>query len=73
MPRRSMNTEAWHGKIMGLKGGLRARATTKRNNSNDAPEEESNTTAESDASSNAEDAIMEEGAPHEAADCRSNS
>ena len=30
MSRGSMNTEAWHGKIMGLEGGLRARANIKR-------------------------------------------
>ena len=63
-----MNTEAWHGKIMGPEGGLRARAKTKRNSSNDVPEERSNTTAKGNASSNAGDATMEEEAPHQATD-----
>ena len=66
MSRGSMNTEAWHGKIMGLKGGLRARAITKQNNRNDAPKEGSNTTADGNASSNAEDATNEEEASHQA-------
>ena len=63
-----MNTETWHGKRMGLKIGLSARAVTKRNNINDTPEEGSNTTADGDASSNAEDANMEEEIPHQTTD-----
>ena len=65
--RGSMNTEAWHGKIMGLGGGLRARASTKMGNSNNAPAEGNNTTADGNASSNAEDATTEQKTPNQAA------
>ena len=49
---------------MGLEGGLRARASAKRGNRNDAPAEGSNTTADSNAGSDAEDANTEQEAPH---------
>ena len=51
---------------MGLKDGLRVRAITKQNNSTDAPEDGSDTTADGDVNSNAEDATNEEEAPHQA-------
>ena len=52
---------------MGLKGGLKVRAITKQNNSTDAPEDGSDTTADDDANSDAEDAINAKEAPHRAA------
>ena len=67
MSRGSMNTEAWHGEITGLKGGLQARATTKRNNDTDAPEDRSDPMVDGDANSNGEDAMNTEEAPHRAA------
>ena len=67
MSRGSMNTETWHGKPMGLKGRLKARAINKRNNSTDAPEDGSNIAADGDANSNAEDTTNEKEAPHQAA------
>ena len=62
-----MNTNASHGRIMGLTGGLRARASTKMGNSNNAPAEGNNTTADGNASSNAEDATTEQKTPNQAA------
>ena len=62
-----MNTMAWHGEIMGLKGGLKAREITKGNNSTDAPEALSNTMADGDANSNVENATIQEEAPYQAA------
>ena len=55
MSRRSMTTEAWHGKIVGLKRGLQVRAASKRNNDTNAPNNGSVPRADSDADSNAED------------------
>ena len=66
MPRGSMNTEACHGKIMGLKGELKARATTKQNSSTDAPKDGSDTTADGDTNSDTEGAINVEEAPRQA-------
>ena len=68
MARVSMNTEAWHGKIMGLDGGLRARANTKKKNCNNGLEEGSNTTTDGDASSDMEDTNVEVKAPHQTSD-----
>ena len=66
MSRGSMNTEAWHGEIMGLKRGLQVRAASKRNNDTDAPEDGSVPMVDSDVDSNAEDAVNSKEAPHRA-------
>ena len=55
MSRGSMNTEAWHGRSMGLKHGLEVRASPKRGNGNNIPVEGSNTTADDNVCSDAED------------------
>ena len=66
MSRGSMNTEAWHGEIMGLKRGLQVRAASERNNDTDAPKDGSVPMADGDADSNAEDARNAKEAPHRA-------
>ena len=58
-----MNTEAWHGRIIGLKDRLRARASTKRGNMNNTPAEGSNTTVDGDTGIDAEDTNTEQEAP----------
>ena len=51
-----MNAESWQGKIMGLEGGVKARANAKRGNDTKVSEDGRASAADSDASSNAEDA-----------------
>ena len=51
-------------KIMGLKGGLKARTITKRNNRTDALDDGSNTTGDGNVHINAKDTINAEEASH---------
>ena len=64
MSRGSMNTEAWHRKIMGLKQGLQARAASKQNKHTDFPDNDSDSGADSDADSASEGARHANEAPH---------
>ena len=66
MSRGFMNTAAWHGKNMGLKGRLRAWVITKQNNSNNTLGEGSGTTSDGDVSSNTDDATTQDETPRQA-------
>ena len=56
MSRASMNTAVWQDKVMGLEGGVKVRENAKRGNDLEAPGHGQASTADIDASSNAEDA-----------------
>ena len=64
MSRASMNTEAWHGKIMGLAQGLQARAAFKQDKDTNSPNNESDSEEESDAEGAAENPSTTNEAPH---------
>ena len=63
MSRASMNTEAWHGKIIGLKGGPKARVVAKRENNREVPMNWSASTTNITIDSNAEDVGATQDAP----------
>ena len=62
-----MNTEAWHGNIMGLKQGLQVREALKQNKDTNLPNNNSHSGADSDADSATEDVGHTNKAPHLAA------
>ena len=64
MSRGSMNTEAWHRRIMGLARGLQARAAFKQDKDTNPPNNESDSEEESDAEGAAEDPSHTNEAPH---------
>jgi len=64
MPRASMNTEAWHGRIMGLARGLQVRAAFKQDKGTNSPNNESDSEEEGDAEGAAEDPSSTNEAPH---------
>jgi hypothetical protein len=62
--RASMNTEAWHGRIMGLTRGLQARAASKQDKDTDSPNNESDSEEEGDAEGAVEDPSSTNEAAH---------
>ena len=64
MSRGSMNTEAWHGRIMGLARGLQARAAFKQNKDTTPSDNGSDSEEDSNADGSAVDPSHTNGAPH---------